>query len=99
MSTISAIAGSTASCWRNSFRTARHDLSHLHDGKLACPPEDCGGIPGYYNLLEALADPQHPEHEEMREWIGDDFDPQVFSVDSVNRKLAPKRRRSSLPKN
>ena len=35
----------------------------------------------------------------MREWIGDDFDPQVFSVDSVNRKLAPKPRRSSVRKN
>ena len=64
------------------------------DGKLACPPEDCGGIPGYYNLLDALADPQNPEHEEMRDWIGDDFDPQAFSVDSVNQKLAPKRRPS-----
>jgi len=69
------------------------------DGKLACPPEDCGGIPGYYNLLDALADPQHLEHEEMREWIGDDFDPQTFSVDSVNRKLAPKRRRSGAAQN
>lgn len=68
------------------------------DGKLACPPEDCGGIPGYYNLLDALADPQHPEHEEIRDWIGDDFDPQLFSVDSVNQKLAPKRRRSSTAK-
>ena len=37
------------------------------DGKLQCPPEDCGGIPGYYNLLEALRDPDHPEHEEMLE--------------------------------
>ena len=68
------------------------------DGKLACPPEDCGGIPGYYHLLDALADPQHPEHEEMRDWIGDDFDPQLFSVDSVNQRLAPKRRRSSTAK-
>jgi hypothetical protein len=50
-------------------------------------------------VLDALADPQHPEHEEKREWIGDDFDSQAFSVDSVNRKLAPKRRRSSATKN
>jgi len=35
----------------------------------------------------------------MREWIGDDFDPQTFSVDSVNRKLAPKRRRSGATQN
>jgi hypothetical protein len=35
------------------------DLSHpiCIDGKLACPPEDCGGIPGYCDLIEAIADP------------------------------------------
>jgi hypothetical protein len=37
-------------------------------GKLHCPPEDCGGIPGYYNLLEAIRDPGHPEHRTC--WIG-----------------------------
>jgi hypothetical protein len=35
----------------------------------------------------------------MRDWIGDDFDPQAFSIDSVNRKLATKRRRSGVTKN
>jgi hypothetical protein len=59
------------------------------DGKLACPPEDCGGIPGYYNLIEAIADPGHERHEEISEWMSDDFDPQAFSVDDVNRMLSP----------
>lgn len=59
------------------------------DGQLACPPEDCGGIPGFYDLVEALNDPNHERHEEMLDWIGDDFDPQAFSVDNVNRMLAP----------
>jgi hypothetical protein len=36
-------------------------------GKLQGPPEDCGGIPGYYNLLEAIRDPQHPEHADLLE--------------------------------
>jgi hypothetical protein len=62
------------------------------DGQLACPPEDCGGIPGYYDLVEALADPDHERHEEMLEWIGD-FDPQAFSVDAVNKIFAPRRSR------
>jgi hypothetical protein len=62
------------------------------DGQLACPPEDCGGIPGFYDLVEALHDPNHERHEEMLDWIGDDFDPQAFSVDNVNRMLAPMRR-------
>ena len=69
------------------------------DGNLACPPDDCGGIPGFYELLDALADPNHEQHEEMRGWVGDDFNPQAFSVDEVNRKLAPRRRRSSTIKN
>jgi hypothetical protein len=69
------------------------------DGKLACPPEDCGGIPGFYDLLDSLDDPNHERHDELSDRIGEDFDPQAFSVDSVNRKLAPKRRRSSATKN
>ena len=62
-------------------------------GKRHGPPEDCGGTAGYYHLLEALSDPRHQRHEELREWIGDDFDPEAFSVDDVNRRLAPLRRR------
>ena len=58
------------------------------DGQFACPPEDCGGIPGFYDLVEALSDPNHERHEEMLDWIGDDFDPRAFSVDKVNRILA-----------
>jgi hypothetical protein len=69
------------------------------DGQLACPPEDCGGIPGFYELLDAINDPNHERHEEMREWIGDDYAPQVFSADDVNRLLAPTRRRGKAPRN
>jgi len=69
------------------------------DGQLACPPEDCGGIPGFYDLLDALDDPNHERHEELSDWIGEDFDPQAFSLDVVNHKLAPKRRRANAPKN
>jgi hypothetical protein len=68
------------------------------DGSLACPPDDCGGIPGFYELLDALADPKHEQHQEMRDWIGGDFDPQAFSVEEVNRKLAPRRRAVKVPK-
>jgi hypothetical protein len=52
-------------------------------GKRACPPEDCGGSWGYENLLRILADPSDPEHEEMREWVEEDFDPGVFSPEKV----------------
>jgi hypothetical protein len=47
-------------------------------GRRACPPEDCGGTWGYRELLEILADPAHPEHDERREWLGREFDPESF---------------------
>ncbi len=56
-------------------------------GARACPPEDVGGVWGYQGFLEAMADPQHEEHEQYVEWIGDTFDPEAFDVDAVNRRL------------
>jgi len=57
------------------------------DGKLACPPEDCGGIWGYANLLEILKNPKHEEYEEYLEWFGGEFDPNHFDKDAVNKIL------------
>ncbi|OQB92944.1 MAG: Plasmid pRiA4b ORF-3-like protein [Verrucomicrobia bacterium ADurb.Bin118] len=54
-------------------------------GANACPPEDCGGIGGYYNLLKILRDPQHPDHADMKDWIGGDLNAEEFSVEGVNR--------------
>jgi Plasmid pRiA4b ORF-3-like protein len=56
-------------------------------GKRTCPPEDCGGIWGYASFLEAIRDPEHPEHDEMLEWVGGEFDPDIFDLDEVNREL------------
>jgi len=64
-------------------------------GKLHGPPEDCGGVFGYYNLLEAINDPAHEEHENLREWLGEGFDPAAFSLDEVNRKLTARARPAS----
>lgn len=52
-------------------------------GKMACPPEDCGGIWGYADMLKVLADPKHSEYEDMVDWIGDDFDPLDFDPKEV----------------
>lgn len=68
------------------------------DGQFACPPEDCGGIGGFYDLLDALRDPRHEQHEELRDWVGDDYDPEAFSVEAVNRilsRLLPRRTTTS----
>ena len=56
-------------------------------GKRACPPEDCGGVWGYAGFLEAIQNPNHPEHDDMLEWIGGSFDPEAFDLDAVNRVL------------
>lgn len=56
-------------------------------GKRACPPEDCGGVWGYGDFLEAIQNPDHPEHDEMLEWVGGSFDPEAFDLDEVNRTL------------
>ena len=55
--------------------------------RKACPPEDCGGIWGYYNLLAAVKDPNHPEHKELREWLEETFDPDLFDIAAVNHHL------------
>jgi len=57
------------------------------DGANACPPEDCGGTSGYAELLEALKNPRHEEHEEYRTWAGTDFDPARFDLAQVNAAL------------
>lgn len=54
-------------------------------GKRACPPEDVGGVWGYDSFLEAIRDPANPEHEEMLDWVGGEFDPEEFDLDEVNR--------------
>jgi hypothetical protein len=60
-------------------------------GRRAAPPDDCGGVWGYASLVEALADPKHPEHEERLEWLGlteaGEFTPEAFDVEEVNERL------------
>ncbi len=57
------------------------------DGARACPPEDCGGVPGYENLVEIMSDANHPEHEEMIDWLGERFDPDYFDVTQAHKAV------------
>ena len=56
-------------------------------GKRACPPEDCGGVWGYAEFVEAIADPKHEQHEELLEWVGGAFDPEQFDIAEANAAL------------
>ena len=57
-------------------------------GKRNCPPEDCGGCWGYQKFLAILADPAHPRRQEWVEMIGGDFDPEAFSVEAADARVA-----------
>ncbi|MEU8264593.1 plasmid pRiA4b ORF-3 family protein [Micromonospora sp. NPDC048999] len=60
-------------------------------GRRAAPPEDCGGVWGYADLVEILGDPTHPEHGDRLEWLGLDdpaeFDPARFDAKAVTEAL------------
>lgn len=85
--------------WHHEIRIERANdgpdtghLPRLLDGEGACPPEDVGGPPGYEMLLEALADPGHPEHATMRAWFDDaDIDPSVMDREAIEDRLAARR--------
>jgi hypothetical protein len=67
------------------------ELPMLHavciGGRRAAPPDDCGGVWGYAELLEILADPAHPEHGQYLEWAGGPIDPDAFSASEVTSSL------------
>ncbi len=56
-------------------------------GERNSPPEDVGGVDGYADFLDAIANPEHEEHDATLEWVGGDFDPEAFSVTEVNERL------------
>ncbi len=67
------------------------------DGRRAGPPEDCGGVWGYEELLAILANPSHPQHAERAEWATawggagldpDAFDPATFADNLHSLHLA-----------
>ena len=60
----------------------------LLGGGRRCPPEDVGGLSGFEDFLEAMADPTHPEHDEMTTWYGGPFDPDDIDEARINARLS-----------
>lgn len=65
---------------------------YCSEGQRACPPEDVGGVHGFAEYLEVMADSDHEEHEGFMTWRGP-FDPDLFDVEGVNRALGKAFRR------
>lgn len=57
-------------------------------GALACPHEDSGGVYGYYEKLEIIKNPEHPEYKEIRKWLGAKFNPEYFDIEKTNKGLS-----------
>jgi len=57
------------------------------EGERACPPEDVGGVDGYEEFLEVIADPSHPEHKAWMRWAGCDFDPTRFDAKAATKDM------------
>lgn len=58
------------------------------DGARRCPPEDIGGVPGFENFLDAIADPFHEDHAELTEWYDGAFDPVTLDELVTKRRVA-----------
>lgn len=71
----------------------------LVDGERACPPEDCGGPWGYADLLDIAATPDHEDHAEIVDWLGEDFDPEQFEQAAFACRVATavRKRRQAKP--
>ena len=68
-------------------------------GERNAPPEDCGGIPGFYETLEAAADPTHENHAEAKQWL-DDYDPDTLDELPIKYALGriAARRKATRPR-
>lgn len=53
----------------------------------ACPPEDVGGLWGFYEFCDIMANPKHKEHKNMKKWYGGPFDPVAADIDEINARL------------
>lgn len=57
------------------------------EGQRACPPEDCGGVWGYDDLLNALRDKKHERHEDLLDWLGGEFNPEAFDAAVATKSM------------
>jgi hypothetical protein len=61
------------------------------DGARNCPPEDCGSIPGYEDIIHAMKKPTTKAAKEFIEWLGEKYDAELFDCDEINTVFKPKK--------
>ena len=68
------------------IRQGQPDVSYPNyvGGEWAGPPEDCGGIPGFYQMLGVLGDPKHPDHAEVADYL-EGWDPAEIELFPLQR--------------
>lgn len=68
------------------------------EGAHRAPPEDVGGIPGFELFLEAMTDPHHEQHEDLRRWHGAPFEPKIVDEGQIHARMARLARRRTIGK-
>jgi Mu transposase, C-terminal domain/Plasmid pRiA4b ORF-3-like protein len=96
LKSISVIAGGTTCNWKPSSCRIRKEPILLSCRRAPRPTRSCGGSSGYEDYLEAIADPEHEEHENVLRWWGP-FDPGAFSLMLVNQHLQRESRSATKP--
>jgi Plasmid pRiA4b ORF-3-like protein len=74
------------------------DYPRFIDGSRRAPPEDVGGIPGFEEFLDTIANPRHPEHKRLTEWYGSSFDPNDLNLTVIGDRIGKLARRRALGK-
>jgi hypothetical protein len=67
-------------------------------GARACPPEDCGGVWGYSDVVAAFLDEKHPRHAEIAEWVPVDWSPERFDLELADKLVAKHRPEPGRPR-
>lgn len=60
---------------------------HCVGGERAGPPEDCGGVDAYHDMLECIKEPQTDLGREWLEWLGPGYRPEACNRDKINKAL------------
>jgi pRiA4b ORF-3-like protein len=56
-------------------------------GERAGPPEDCGGLEAFHDMLACIKEPDSDLGREWLEWLGPHYNPTACDVEKINKNL------------